>query len=149
MLATPVLRADDKPAANQPAPREEMRNHDQMADRMLDQREHRKEMGERMAKELGLTAEQKTKMKSLLRQQREAAEAIMDDEALSRDQKRAKLHELGQSYEGQRRAVLTPDQQKKAAEMRARFHERLEERRERMRHHRARDHGRDEDRPRD
>jgi len=152
LLATPALRAGNEPApapTGQPASHEEMR--DRTVDHMLEQRERRQEMGERMAKELGLTADQKTKMKGLLRQQRTAAEAIMDDEALSRDQRRAKLRELGQNNEAQRRAVLTPEQQKKADEMRARAREKFEHRRERMRQHRGRDRDsdRDDDRPRD
>jgi Spy/CpxP family protein refolding chaperone len=154
LLAIPTLRAD---ADAGPEARPEKR--DRMIDRMLDQRERRQEMGERIAKELGLSAEQKTKMKSLLRQQRAAAEAIMDDEKLTRDQRRDKLRELGQNSENQRRAVLTPEQQKKADEMRARARERMEERRDRMEHRRERmrhfrrdrdrNRGRDYDHPRD
>ena len=121
-----------------------------MSDRMLEQREHRKEMGERIAKELGLSAEQKAKMKALLRQQRDAAEAIMDDPALSREQKMGKLKEFHKNAEAQRRGLLTPEQQKKADEMRTRARERFEHRREKFEHRRERrEHGRDDDRPRD
>jgi Spy/CpxP family protein refolding chaperone len=160
LLAIPSLRADAEPApaaSARPDARPEMR--DRMIDRMLERRDRRHEMGERMAKELGLSAEQKNKMKSLLRQQRDAAEAIMDDDSLSRDQQRTKLRELGQSSEAQRRAVLTPEQQKKADEMRARARERMEERRDKMEHRRERmrhfrrdrdrNRGRDYDHPRD
>ena len=87
-------------------------------------REHDKERGERMAKALGLTADQQAKMKALHKQERDAQKAIHEDTTLSKEQKQAKSRELRKNFEDQRRALLTPEQQKKADEMREKMKER-------------------------
>ena len=105
LLSLPAaLRADDPaPAGGPPPPPPE-------------HHERRKEMGERMAKELGLTADQQTKMKAIMEEQRTAGEAIRADTSLSREQKREKMAQLWQDSKAKRMAILTPDQQKKAEE---------------------------------
>ena len=86
-------------------------------------RRHEKEWGEHMAKELGLTAEQQTKMKDLQKQQHDAVKAIHDDATLTKEQKQAKIQALRKNFETQRRALMTPEQQKKADEMREKMKE--------------------------
>jgi periplasmic protein CpxP/Spy len=73
---------------------------------------------EYMAKELGLTADQQAKMQALRGQEREAAKAVYNDTTLSQDQKHQKLQDLHKNFQSQFQAILTPDQLKKAAELR-------------------------------
>ena len=87
-------------------------------------RERDKERGEHMAKALGLTADQQAKMKELHKQERDAQKAIHEDTTLSKEQKQAKSRELRKNFEDQRRALMTPEQQKKADEMREKMKER-------------------------
>lgn len=70
------------------------------------------------AEALGLTAEQQTQLKGIGAEQRAAAEKIRGDAALTEEQKRAQLQSLRQGFEDRRKAVLTPEQQAKAAEFR-------------------------------
>lgn len=67
---------------------------------------------------LGLTTEQQTQLKAIGDEQRAAAEKIRNDATLTQEQKRAQLQTLRQGFEDQRKAVLTPEQQAKAAEFR-------------------------------
>ncbi|HET7536846.1 MAG TPA: hypothetical protein VFJ90_10350 [Candidatus Didemnitutus sp.] len=109
LALTPFVRAqDEKPAP--PPPNGE-------------RREHMRERGEQIMKELGLNDDQQAKWKDLGKQERDAAKAVRDDTTLSQDQKRDKMQEIRKNFEAQRRAVLTPDQQKKADEMRAKMKE--------------------------
>ena len=87
-------------------------------------RHHDGERGERMAKELGLTADQQVKMKDLFKQQHDAMKAIHDDTTLTKEQKQAKSREIRKNFEDQRRALMTPEQQKKADELREKMKER-------------------------
>lgn len=84
---------------------------------------------ERIAEHLGLTDAQKTQLKQLHRAHRDAMEKLQDDESLTRKQFREQMTALRKSFEEQRRAVLTPEQQAKADEMRAKMKERMKERR--------------------
>ena len=119
LLATPALRADE-PAAPPPPPPGDQPKH-----------EHRERgpgggpgaMWERAAKELGLTAEQQAKWKDIAEQERAAVKPIMDDTSLSREDRRAKMMEANKPFGDQRRAVLTPEQQTKFDELRAKMAE--------------------------
>jgi protein CpxP len=121
LLAVPFLRAADETAA--PAAPADQPKHE------------RRERGpggpggpgamwERAAKELGLTADQEAKWKEIGEQERAAAKPIFDDTSLSRENRRAKLMEANKPFGEQRRAVLTPEQQAKFDEMRAKMRER-------------------------
>ena len=113
LLATPFLRADDTPP---PAP---------PADRPHGGHEHREEMREhfkKMVQELNLTPDQQTKGEAILKQSAEARKALWDDTSLSQEDKREKMKELRKSTEDQIHALLTPDQQAKAKEMREKHH---------------------------
>lgn len=96
--------------------------------------EHREEMGRKMAEYLGLTDAQKTQLKQIHRAHRDAMEKLQDDESLTRKQFREQMAALQKSFQEQRRAVLTPEQQKKADEHRARMQELRKERHERRGH---------------
>jgi Spy/CpxP family protein refolding chaperone len=108
LIALPALRAVDTPPATPPPPAGE-------------RREHRGEYAERMADELGLNADQKTKIEALMQQER------AELQALSPDDRRTKGKEIRAKYREQRQAIMTPEQRAKADKM----HERLEKRRER------------------
>ena len=107
----PTIRAEDaSPAAPSPEHREE-------------RRERFKEGGKRMAKELGLTEDQQAKMKGLMEEEKAAADAIKADTSLSEEQKKEKKKGLMEEYKGKRQALMTPEQRKKAEEMRSKFKE--------------------------
>ena len=60
---------------------------------------------------LNLTADQKTKLKSVHESVRQQIEALRNDPTLSADDKRAKIRSLRESTRQQFQAVLTPEQQ--------------------------------------
>ena len=82
-------------------------------------------MAERMNKELGLTEEQQAKIKPLMEKRREQAKAIMDDESLSREQRREKLEALKAEGKAEMDKILTPEQQAKFKKMRAQRENRM------------------------
>jgi periplasmic protein CpxP/Spy len=98
-----------------------------------DRKEDRAERHENMAKELGLTADQKAQMKSIHMDAKKQAEAIKADSSLSAEQKKAKLKELHEQTMQKSEALLTPEQKQKWEK------ERAEHKGKRMgrRHHRG------------
>ena len=108
LLAAPALRAADAPEA--PPPGDKPDRHER--------REEMRENLKKMAKELNLTADQQSKIEAIHQQAREALKALHDDTTLSEDQKHAKMKELRKSTEDQVHALLTPEQQAKAKELR-------------------------------
>ncbi len=107
LALAPTIRAQDqKPDAPSPERREKMRDR-----------------AEQMATELGLSDDQKAKFKDLFKQERDQMKAVHDDTTLSQDQKRDKGQEIRKNFEAQRRALMTPEQQKKADDMRAKMKE--------------------------
>ena len=75
---------------------------------------------EMMFEQLGLSADQKAKLEPILKSQREQMQALRQDQSLSDDDRRAKARAVREGFAPQINAILTPDQQKKFAEMRAR-----------------------------
>lgn len=112
--ALPALRADDAttPSENPSVPRHEKFRH------------HGGERGDRMAKALGLTADQQARMKTLTDEQKKAADAVRADTTLTPDQKHEKLTQIREDFKARRQSLLTPEQQKKAEKMKAKFKER-------------------------
>ena len=98
VTAAALLRAED--AASEPPPRERGPG-------------DAKERLQAMAEQLGLTAEQKEKVGAIMRTQREEAQAIREDESLSRRERIRKAKKIGQATREQIRALLTPEQQAK------------------------------------
>lgn len=110
LCVTPLIRAqDESKPANDPTLSE---HHEKM-------RGHMKERGEHIADVLGLTADQKAKMKGINQQEHAALETVRADGSLSKEQKKAKAQEIHQSFASQRDAILTPEQKAKADQMRA------------------------------
>jgi Spy/CpxP family protein refolding chaperone len=71
-----------------------------------------------MSEQLGLTADQKSKVQAILEEERTSLEALRADTALTQEARRAKMQEIRQSFAGKVRAALTPEQQAKMGEMR-------------------------------
>jgi len=78
-----------------------------------------KERKEKMAKELGLTADQKKQLKALKQDQHKQIDAVRNDSSLSADQKQAKIKEIHQAGMEKRDTVLTPEQREKLKHLRA------------------------------
>jgi Spy/CpxP family protein refolding chaperone len=78
----------------------------------------RKEHKEKMAKELGLTADQKKQLNALQQDQRKQMKGVKNDSSLSAEQKQAKVKEIRQAGIEKRDALLTPEQRDKMQHMR-------------------------------
>jgi len=70
-----------------------------------------------LSKELNLTDEQKAKVKPILDDQEKQMHAIRDDNSLNQEQKHEKMMKIHETTHSQINANLTPDQQKKFAEL--------------------------------
>jgi Spy/CpxP family protein refolding chaperone len=77
-----------------------------------------------MARELNLTDAQKAQLKPMFQQQREQMQALKADTSLTQDQKREKAQQIRAEGRKQFLSVLTPEQQQKLKDMRARRGER-------------------------
>lgn len=82
---------------------------------------HRAMIRHHIAKKLGLSADQKTQLKTARANTAAAVKAIRADASLTPEQKKAKVHEAIQSARAQMRTVLTPDQQAKLDAVRAKI----------------------------
>jgi Spy/CpxP family protein refolding chaperone len=85
-----------------------------------------------MTAHLGLTAEQRYKILPILDDQAREMKAVWSDENLTRAQTRAKMLAIHDKCFDRIKGILTPEQQKKAAEMRAGFAEHWKQRQARM-----------------
>lgn len=72
-----------------------------------------------MSEKLGLTEDQKGKIKEVFAKNAEKTKAIRTDTALAKEDKRAKLIEIRKGELEEVRGILTPEQQDKWKEMRA------------------------------
>lgn len=101
-----------------------------------ERRERLQQGADRMADELGLNETQRARIKELAQQEKAELDALRDNTAVAKEDRRAKAMEIREKYRAQRHAVLTPEQQAKAEKMRGKFEkhrdrmERREERRE-------------------
>lgn len=72
-----------------------------------------------MSEKLGLTEEQKEKVKAIFEKNLPKMKELRADAALSPEDKRVKMGEIRKSEGAEIRALLTPEQQAKMKEMRA------------------------------
>ena len=86
-------------------------------------------LGERAAKELGLTADQQSQIKAINESYRPQMEALREDKSLSQEQRREKAQALNKERQAKVDAVLTPEQLQKAKAMREKARDRMKERR--------------------
>jgi Spy/CpxP family protein refolding chaperone len=75
------------------------------------------DMLQQLSEKLNLTEEQKTKVKAILADEATEIKAVHADTALTTEQKAAKVKEIRDSSREKINALLTPEQQKKFAEM--------------------------------
>lgn len=74
---------------------------------------------QRLSSELNLTEDQKAKIKPILQNEVGQLKEVHNDSALSTDQKQSKMQDIHSSAKTQINEILTPDQQKKLAAMKA------------------------------
>ena len=70
-----------------------------------------------LSKQLNLTDDQKAKLKPILEDQSRQMKATREDTTLTQDQKREKMKQVHESTHSQINDILTPEQQKKFAEL--------------------------------
>jgi Spy/CpxP family protein refolding chaperone len=70
-----------------------------------------------LSKELNLTDDQKAQVKPILDEQSKQMRATQEDTSLTQEQKHEKMKQIHQSTHSQINQLLTPEQQKKFAEM--------------------------------
>jgi len=87
-------------------------------------------MLKRMETNLGLSAEQKEKIRPILQEEIKEMKAIRDNTTLTRTQKREKMREMRDTYHAKIGEQLTPEQRQKADAMREKAKERWEKRKE-------------------
>lgn len=83
---------------------------------------HQRQHGNRLdwlSKQLNLTDEQKAKIKPILADEGKQMRTVREDTSLSQQQKHEKMMQLHETVDSQINDVLTPEQQKKFAEVRA------------------------------
>ena len=118
LLILPALRANDVPpggpGGGPPEGRREMR---------------REKMGDHMAAELGLSDDQKAKMKPLEQQEKTELDALRANTALAKEEKHTQAEAIRKSYLDKRQAIMTPEQREKAKAMREKMKDRMEEHR--------------------
>lgn len=78
-------------------------------------------MGMKMMQELNLTDAQKAKLKPIMEGQRDKMKAMRDDATLNPKAKKSKMKAMRADMEKQVNEILTPDQQKKMADMKAKM----------------------------
>jgi protein CpxP len=76
---------------------------------------------DRLAEELGLSDEQRAKLKPLFEQERTELEALRADTSLAKEDRRAKAGVIHRKYRELRDAILTPEQRAKAEQLRENF----------------------------
>jgi Spy/CpxP family protein refolding chaperone len=84
---------------------------------------------EMLQKQLKLSPDQATQLKSILDDQRAKMETLRSNTSLTQQDRRSQMMTMHQEEETKIHAVLTPDQQKKYDDMEARMRERMQERR--------------------
>jgi periplasmic protein CpxP/Spy len=72
-----------------------------------------------LSKQLNLTDDQKAKVKPILADEGKQMQAAKEDTSLSQEQKRDKMKKIHETTNSQINDILTPDQQKKFAELNA------------------------------
>lgn len=124
-------------AQDQDSMHSKMGNHHR-GDRHEDMKEHM----DKISTELNLTADQKTQVQGIFKDTGDQMRAIHQDTSLTKEQKEAKVKALHESTHSKINAVLTPDQQKKFAEIRK---DHREDRKEKREEYRERKHKQDKD----
>lgn len=78
----------------------------------------------RLAKRLGLSDDQTSKLTTILQNRQQQVAALRSDSSMAPEDRRAKLRSIQQDTDAQINSVLTPDQQKQYAEIKQNMKER-------------------------
>ncbi len=122
VAALPAVRAADE-SAPAPAPAPDAQTNPDAQPNRPQRWRHRMDparMLQHMTEVLSLTADQQAKAKPILEAGAAQRRSIMEDDSLSREDRRAKMMDAMKDERAKIRALLTPDQQKKFDEMRPR-----------------------------
>jgi Spy/CpxP family protein refolding chaperone len=114
--ALPATRAADETQPVPPPPAQPpAAPNDKAPDGAKPRRWQRDPMAElnRLNEALSLTPEQKDQITAIIKENAPQRQAIMNDTALTPEDRRAKMQELRKGTQGKIRALLTPEQQKK------------------------------------
>ena len=71
---------------------------------------HRPPSADMIAKDLGLTDDQKAKVKAVLEDTQSKMKALREDTSLSREDKKAKFKEIREGNQAKMKEILTPEQ---------------------------------------
>lgn len=117
---------DTKPAEGKPAQREGMRGRRGMSGRRMSVEARLN----RMAEHLALTDEQKAKLKPIFEKNAKDMKALLEDQSLTREQKREMMGPMRKAANDAVEAVLTPEQKEKLAKSREEMRKRFQNRRQ-------------------
>ena len=93
--------------------------------------QHEQKHLQMMTKKLNLSADQQSKVKSILDDQQKQMMSLRQDSSMSQDDRRAKMMQMHETSSNQIRALLNEDQQKKFDQMESNMKNRM------ARHHRG------------
>ena len=82
-----------------------------------------------LREELNLSADQKTKIKAILKDRREQMKTVRQDSTLSKADTRKKINDIFVATQGKIDEILTPEQKRKADELCKQAREKMRERR--------------------
>jgi hypothetical protein len=94
--------------------------------------EMRKQMEQRIAGDLGLSAAQQEQFRKAQETVMPQVRAVMEDKSLTDDQRRERMMQMREQADAQMRTILTPEQQAKFDAQRREMQARMEEMRGRM-----------------
>jgi Spy/CpxP family protein refolding chaperone len=123
-LTMAVAVAQDAPAANQENEKKTDAQHQRHMRGKMGRMGGKAHMGQ-MAKQLNLTDTQQQQLKSLHEQERTKALELRKNDSLTKEQKMEQMKALRESTHSQMNNLLTPDQQKQFAEMKAKHQDRM------------------------
>lgn len=83
---------------------------------------------DRMAQQLNLTEEQKSRVQSYLEDQRSQMQVLRNDTTLTRDQRAERMREITQQTRDKIQSILTVEQKQKAEDLRKQARDRMQER---------------------
>jgi periplasmic protein CpxP/Spy len=94
-----------------------------------DMRERVEKRMEHLTKELNLTKEQQEKIRPIIEKEMKDIRDVRQDTSLTQEQKMEKIKVIHQATQAELNKILTPEQQKKYAEMQEKAREEMAERR--------------------
>lgn len=78
----------------------------------------RRDITRKLASELQLTTEQRDRLRPVMEERRQQAQALKNDSFLTNEQRQAKVREVQKEYRSKLNEILTPDQKARMKETR-------------------------------